>query len=172
MLWLCSISCPAPETGAANVSTQHLTVSEQLPPNCWVERTGLPVVVLFLMGFFPPRGGVLAQLWLSVGWAGALWMLQEQVRLSGSVQEPGRNTDPACHLTGPVRHPGTCAELSCSWKGDLQTALRGGKEGQRPSFYLCQHAPVPSLCSIILAHRQPVCSVSFIKCLLIYLFKF
>lgn len=58
--------------------------------------------------------------WHSFGsvWAGAVgrvvlaavWMLQEQVRLSGSVQEPGRNADPACHLTGPVRHPGTCAE--------------------------------------------------------------
>lgn len=54
----------------------------------------------------------------SVGWAGAVvrvvlaavWMLQEQVTLSGSVQEPGINTDCACHLKGPVKHHGTSAK--------------------------------------------------------------
>lgn len=63
-----------------------------------------------LMGFSPLHGGVLAQLWLGVGWAGAVvrrcWQQCGCCRSRSCSQEPGRNTD--CHLT--VKHHGTCAE--------------------------------------------------------------
>lgn len=53
------------------MNAQHPTVSEQVPSNSWEERTSLPVVVLFLVGFSPSPwrcpGTALAQCGLGRG---------------------------------------------------------------------------------------------------------
>lgn len=74
---MCSISCPALGAGAVNVSTWHVPVPEQVSPNSLEEgvSAGLPVVVLFLMGFLPSRwrcpGTALARMGRGRGEGGA-----------------------------------------------------------------------------------------------------